>query len=114
MHLLYPPGGGFAPRSAHPPAHLEENATMGFAPPSSRRGSPWMVLTLSTLAFTLMFNVWLMLGVLAPRIKETLGLSPTQVEWLIATSILSGALLRLNFGIWADRHGGRNVMLALM
>ena len=60
---------------------------MGFAPPPGRQASRWMVLTLSTVGFTLMFNVWLMLGVLAPKIKETLGLSPTQVEWLIATSM---------------------------
>ncbi len=76
--------------------------------------SPWKVLTLSTIAFTLLFNVWLMLGVLAPRIKETMGLSASQVEWLIATAILAGALLRLNFGIWADRFGGRNVMAFLL
>ncbi len=74
----------------------------------------WMVMTLSTVAFTLLFNVWLMLGVLAPKIKESLGLSAAQVEWLIATAILSGALLRLNFGVWADRYGGRNVMIALL
>jgi MFS transporter, NNP family, nitrate/nitrite transporter len=79
--------------------------------PSSSR---WTVLALSTVAFTLMFNVWLMLGVLAPRIKEAMGLSPAQVEWLIAASILSGSLLRLNFGLWADRYGGRNVMVALL
>ena len=74
----------------------------------------WMVMTLSTVAFTLLFNVWLMLGVLAPKIKESLGLSAAQVEWLIATAILSGALLRLNFGVWADRYGGRNVMIVLL
>jgi NNP family nitrate/nitrite transporter-like MFS transporter len=87
---------------------------MSFAPTPGRSTPRWMVLTLSTVAFTLMFNVWLMLGVLAPKIKETMGLSPSQVEWLIATAILSGSLLRLNFGIWADRYGGRNVMIALM
>ncbi len=76
--------------------------------------SRWTVLILSTLAFTLLFNVWLMLGVLAPTIKEGLGLSAAQVEWMIATAILSGSLLRLNFGIWADRYGGRNVMVALL
>ena len=87
---------------------------MRLEPTPGRFTSRWMVLTLSTVAFTLMFNVWLMLGVLAPKIKETMGLSSTQVEWLIATSILSGALLRLNFGIWADRYGGRNVMIVLL
>jgi len=74
----------------------------------------WMLMTLSTVAFTLLFNVWLMLGVLAPKIKESLGLSAAQVEWLIATAILSGALLRLNLGVWADRYGGHNVMMALL
>lgn len=73
-----------------------------------------MVLTLSTVAFTLLFNVWLMPGALAPKIKESLGLSPSQVEWLIATAILAGSLPRLNFGVWADRYGGRNVMVALL
>ena len=69
---------------------------------ASRPPGRWVVLALSTIAFTLLFNVWLMLGVLAPKIKESLGLSATRVEWLIATAILSGALPRLNFGIWAD------------
>jgi NNP family nitrate/nitrite transporter-like MFS transporter len=61
-----------------------------------------------------MFNGWMMLGVLAPRIKASLGLSSVQIEWLIAAAILAGALGRLSFGIWADRYGGRNVMLMLM
>jgi NNP family nitrate/nitrite transporter-like MFS transporter len=74
----------------------------------------WRVLILSTIAFTLMFNVWLMLGVLSIPIRKELQLSSGQIEWLIATAILSGALLRLHFGIWADRFGGRNTMVALM
>src|SRR5690242_5996179 len=72
------------------------------------------VLWLSTAAFTLLFNVWLMLGVLGIPIRSALGLSDSQLEWLIATAILSGALLRLNFGIWADRYGGRNMMVLLL
>jgi NNP family nitrate/nitrite transporter-like MFS transporter len=71
-------------------------------------------LWLSTAAFTLMFNVWLMLGVLGIPIRTELGLSDTELEWLMATAILSGALLRLNFGIWADRFGGRNTMIGLL
>ena len=72
------------------------------------------VLWLSTTAFTLMFNVWLMLGVLGISLRRELGLSDAQLEWLMATSILSGAILRLNFGIWADRFGGRKTMVALL
>ena len=72
------------------------------------------VLWLSTAAFTLMFNVWLMLGVLGIPIRTALELSDSQLEWLIATAILSGAVLRLSFGIWADRYGGRNMMVLLL
>ena len=72
------------------------------------------VLWLSTLAFTLMFNVWLMLGVLAKPIREEFQLESSQVEWLIAVAILSGSVVRLNFGIWADRYGGRLVFTLLL
>jgi NNP family nitrate/nitrite transporter-like MFS transporter len=72
------------------------------------------VLWLSTVAFTLMFNVWLMLGVLGIPIRKAFDLSDSQLEWLISTAILSGALFRLNFGIWADRFGGRNTMVFLL
>ena len=72
------------------------------------------VLWLSTVAFTLLFAVWLMLGVLGVPLQKELKLSDPQLDWLIATAIFSGALLRLNFGIWADRFGGRNVMVFLL
>ncbi len=72
------------------------------------------VLWLSTIAFTLLFNVWMMLGVLGIPIRRELGLSDSQFEWLIATAILSGSIFRLNFGIWADVYGGRRVMSLLL
>jgi NNP family nitrate/nitrite transporter-like MFS transporter len=89
------------------------------------------VLWLSTIAFTIMFAVWLMLGVLGLEMKKDTQLmlgdaassmSPDQIkvavqeriEWLLAVAILAGSLLRLNFGIWADRYGGRNMMILLL
>jgi NNP family nitrate/nitrite transporter-like MFS transporter len=69
---------------------------------------------ISTIAFTVMFNVWLMLGVLGIPIRNELRLTDAQLEWLIAAAILSGSLLRLNFGIWADRYGGRRTMIFLL
>jgi MFS transporter, NNP family, nitrate/nitrite transporter len=72
------------------------------------------VLWLSTIAFTLLFNVWMMLGVLGIPIRNEMGLSPSQIEWLVAVAILSGSVLRLNFGIWADVYGGRRVMSLLL
>ena len=68
------------------------------------------VLSLSTTAFTLLFAVWLMLGVLAVPMKSELGLSPLQFTWLTSIAVLSGSLLRLPFGIWTDRFGGRVMM----
>ena len=72
------------------------------------------VLLLSSLAFTLLFAVWLMFGVLAIPIKKEFALSPVQFAWLTASAILSGSLLRLPFGILADRLGGRLVLTLLL
>lgn len=89
------------------------------------------VLWLSTIAFTVLFAVWLMLGVLGVKIKADAALmlgdaaatmtdgqiktaAESRFEWLLAISILSGAALRLHFGIWADRFGGRNLMVLLL
>src|SRR5262245_41683234 len=94
-----------------PRVPIPGNTTLSDPAPAAGRQR---VLWLSTAAFTLMFNVWLMLGVLVIPLRKSLDLSDAQLEWLIATAILSGALLRLNFGIWADRFGGRNAMVALL
>lgn len=75
------------------------------ASPSAAR-----VLGISTTAFTLLFAVWLMFGVLGLPIRQEFGLSDVQLSWLTATAILNGALWRLAFGILADRYGGRVVM----
>jgi NNP family nitrate/nitrite transporter-like MFS transporter len=72
------------------------------------------VLWLSTWAFTLLFAVWLMYGVLGIKIRDELSLTPSQFDWLLATAILAGSLPRLHFGIWADRYGGRAIMLLLL
>src|SRR3984893_4350364 len=81
---------------------------------SEPSGPRLRVMWISTIAFSVMFNVWLMLGVLGIPIRNSMHLTDSQFEWLIATAILSGLLLRLHFGIWADRYGGRNVMIVLL
>lgn len=72
------------------------------------------VLTLSFIAFTLMFAVWLEFGILAIPIQKEFGLSDTQFYWLTALPVLNGSIWRLFTGIWADKYGGRKVMMALL
>lgn len=90
------------------------------------------VMWLSAWSFTALFAVWLMFGVLGLEVKKdtalmlgadaAAALSPPEIkaavesrfEWLLAVAILAGSLPRMNFGIWADKYGGRNVMLALL
>lgn len=83
-------------------------------PDQLERGARTRVLVLSTAAFTLLFAVWLMLGMLSIKIKPELGLTDGQLYNLTIAAILSGSLLRFHFGVWTDRYGGRRVMTALI
>ncbi len=74
----------------------------------------YSVLAVSTAAFTLLFAVWLMFGVLGVPIQKELGLTDGQLGRLGAAAVLAGSLPRLAFGIWADRAGGRKVMAVLL
>jgi MFS transporter, NNP family, nitrate/nitrite transporter len=74
----------------------------------------YRVLVLSTLAFTLMFAVWLQFAILGLPIQQQYGLSDTAVYWLLALPVLNGAIWRLGTGILADRFGGRLVMVAML
>ncbi|WP_374454817.1 nitrate/nitrite transporter [Nocardioides sp.] len=72
------------------------------------------VLWLSTVAFTLMFAVWLMFGILGKPISEEFGLSEVQLSWIVAAAALNGSLWRLPAGMVTDRIGGRKVMTFLL
>ncbi|MFZ5659041.1 MAG: MFS transporter [Pseudomonadota bacterium] len=72
------------------------------------------VLTMSTLAFTVCFAVWMMFAVIGIPIKEQLGLNETQFGLLAATPVLTGSLVRLPLGMLTDKYGGRSVFFALM
>lgn len=72
------------------------------------------VLTLSTTAFTLMFAVWLMFGILGKPISKEFELSEVQLSWIIAVAVLNGSLWRLPAGMITDRIGGRKVMTFLL
>ena len=72
------------------------------------------VLSLSTLAFTVCFAVWVMFSIIGIPIKANLGLNETEFGLLAATPILTGSLLRLPLGMLTDKVGGRIVFFVLM
>ncbi|QNN46271.1 NarK/NasA family nitrate transporter [Thermomonas brevis] len=71
-------------------------------------------LWLSTFAFTTCFAVWMIFSIIGIQIKQQLSLNDTEFGLLIATPVLSGSLLRIFLGVWADQIGGRKVLTGVM
>lgn len=68
-------------------------------------------LVAALLYFDVSFMAWVLLGPLAPFLREELGLSATQQGLLTAIPLLGGSLFRPVFGMLGDRLGGRRVAL---
>lgn len=71
-------------------------------------------LWLSSLAFTTCFAVWTIFAIIGIAMQNQLGLSQSQLGLLIATPVLTGSLIRIPFGIWTERYGGRIIFLLAM
>jgi NNP family nitrate/nitrite transporter-like MFS transporter len=71
-------------------------------------------LVLATLAFTVSFYAWSMMGPLGPDLQDLLGLSEMQLAIMIAVPVLMGSLMRVPLGLLTDRYGGRRVFTYLM
>ena len=78
------------------------------------RRQAWLVLIASTLAFTVCFMVWMMFGVISIPIGRVLQLNATQVGLMMALPILTGSLVRMPLGLWADRGDGRRPILGTL
>ncbi|MEK7687630.1 MAG: MFS transporter, partial [Pseudomonadota bacterium] len=86
-------------------------------PTSVQEASPegrGVALGMSTVAFTVCFAVWTIFSIIGIQIKKDLGLTDTQFGLLVGTPILTGSLIRLILGIWADQYGGRVVYVGVM
>ena len=68
-------------------------------------------LVAALLYFDVSFMIWVLLGPLAPFLREDLGLSATQQGLLTAIPLLGGALFRPLLGFMGDRLGGRRTGL---
>ena len=88
--------------------------TPALPPAATEEPGKVRVLVISTVAFTLMFAVWLMFGVLGIPIRKEFGLTDVQLAWITAVAVLNGAIWRLPAGIITDRQGGRKIMALML
>ncbi len=79
------------------------------------RAGHWPTLLSAFLYFDVSFMVWVLIGALAPSIKEGLRLDDSRdglkIGFLIAVPILGGSLLRLVLGVLTDHVGARRTGL---
>jgi MFS transporter, NNP family, nitrate/nitrite transporter len=66
------------------------------------------------LYFDVSFMVWVLLGPLAPFLREDLGLTSAEQGLLVAIPLLGGSLFRPILGAVADRLGGRRTAMVGM
>jgi len=71
-------------------------------------------LALATVAFTVSFYAWSLLGPLGPDLDDELGLSEFETSAMVAVPVLLGSLMRIPLGWLTDRHGGRRVFSLLL
>lgn len=72
------------------------------------------VLILSTIGFTVAFAVWVMFAIVGVPLREEFGLTDGEFALLVAIPILIGSVLRVPFGIWTDRYGGKLMFTLLL
>ncbi|EPC00160.1 hypothetical protein L861_14620 [Litchfieldella anticariensis FP35 = DSM 16096] len=75
---------------------------------------PLVVILLSPLAFALVFACWTIFAVLGVELHSNLGLSELAFAGLLASPMLSGALVSLPAARLAERIGGQRVMIACL
>ena len=82
--------------------------------PAHEKAGASAQLVLATVAFTVCFYGWSLLGPLSPDLQDELGLSDFQTSAMVAVPVLLGSLMRIPLGWLTDRFGGRRVFTALM
>jgi MFS transporter, NNP family, nitrate/nitrite transporter len=76
-------------------------------------GTPRLGLVMGTWGFFIGFAAVALYGPAAHAFQQSMQLSPLLVGLLVAAPQLTGSLLRIPFGAWVDKVGGRLPMLVL-
>ena len=72
------------------------------------------VLVVTTVGYIGCFAVWTIFAIIGVEIQRQYGLSDTEFGLLLGVPFLSGSLMRVVLGVWADRHGGRRLFFGVM
>ena len=72
------------------------------------------VLVVTTVGYIGCFAVWTIFAINGVEIQRQYGLSDAQFGLLLGVPFLSGSLMRVVLGVWADRHGGRRLFFGVM
>lgn len=78
------------------------------------RGGRLSTLIVTSFGFFMGISGIALFGPTAAQLREPMELTATQVGWLVAMPALSGALIRVVFGAWADATGGKVPFLSLL
>jgi NNP family nitrate/nitrite transporter-like MFS transporter len=78
------------------------------------KGNPTEGLIAATLGFFVGFAAVALYGPTAKEFKDVMGLSGAMLGLLVAIPQLTGSLLRIPFGAWVDKVGGKKPLLTLL
>ena len=78
------------------------------------KGSPTRGLVGATLGFFVGFASVALYGPVAKNFKDIMGLSGIMLGFLVAAPQLTGSILRIPFGAWVDKVGGKKPFLVLL
>lgn len=78
------------------------------------QATPTRGLFSATLGFFVGFTAVALYGVSAKEFKDVMILTATQIGLLVAVPQLTGSLLRIPFGAWVDKVGGKKPFLILL
>ena len=83
------------------------------AAPDLKSGQLLNLIT-ATVASTIGFWAWTIIGPLSARYTQSMDLNPSQASILVAMPILVGSVARIPVGAWTDRYGGRRMFTIVL
>jgi len=78
------------------------------------KGTPNSGLTSATLGFFVGFAAVALFGPTAKKLQTVMGFSATMLGFLVAAPNLTGSILRIPFGAWVDKVGGKKPLMVLL